>query len=58
MNGDKPCHLCLAASCDNYHCSVFGPTNPNRLYGWTGMIDPTGQNGGPVVDNSESPPYT
>jgi phospholipase C len=40
---DLPFHYALADSftiCDNYHCSVFGPTNPNRLYGWTGMIDP------------------
>jgi hypothetical protein len=27
---------------DAYHCSVMGPTNPNRLYLMTGMIDPTG----------------
>jgi phospholipase C len=38
--------------CDNYHCSVFGPTNPNRLYMWTGMIDPQGGYGGPVIDNT------
>jgi phospholipase C len=58
---DLPFHYALADAftiCDNYHCPVFGPTNPNRLYGWTGMIDPTGQNGGPVVDNSEAVPYT
>ncbi|MFI0470189.1 phosphocholine-specific phospholipase C [Saccharopolyspora sp. 5N102] len=24
--------------CDAYHCSVFGSTNPNRLYLWTGMV--------------------
>ncbi|MBW8481321.1 phosphocholine-specific phospholipase C [Actinomadura parmotrematis] len=24
--------------CDAYHCSVFGPTNPNRTYHWTGTI--------------------
>jgi phospholipase C len=39
--------------CDAYFCSVFGPTNPNRLYLWTGMIDPNGTGGGPVIDNSE-----
>jgi phospholipase C len=38
--------------CDNYHCSVLGPTNPNRLHMWTGMIDPAGTGGGPVIDNS------
>jgi len=44
--------------CDAYHCSVVGPTNPNRLYLWSGMIDPNGTGGGPVIDNSETPAYT
>ncbi|HLH53667.1 MAG TPA: phospholipase C, phosphocholine-specific [Verrucomicrobiae bacterium] len=39
--------------CDDYFCSVLGPTNPNRLYTMTGMIDPNGTGGGPVIDNSE-----
>jgi phospholipase C len=39
--------------CDEYFCSVLGPTNPNRLYTMTGMIDPNGTGGGPVIDNSE-----
>ncbi|HWF34263.1 MAG TPA: alkaline phosphatase family protein [Solirubrobacteraceae bacterium] len=58
---DIPYHYALADAftiCDGYHCSVMGPTNPNRLYSMTGMIDPTGQHGGPVVDNAETPPYT
>jgi phospholipase C len=58
---DLPFHYALADAftiCDNCHCSVLGPTNPNRLYGWTGSIDPDGKNGGPVVDNSEYVPYT
>jgi phospholipase C len=38
--------------CDHYFCSVLGPTNPNRLYMWTGTIDPGGTGGGPVTDNS------
>ena len=38
--------------CDEYHCSAIGPTYPNRLYLMTGMIDPTGQWGGPALDNS------
>ena len=29
--------------CDNYHCSVFGPTHPNRLYAWSGTLDPAGE---------------
>jgi phospholipase C len=58
---DLPFHYALADAftiCDGYYCSVLAPTNPNRLYGWTGTIDADGKNGGPVVDNSESPPYT
>ena len=53
---DLPFHYGLADAftiCDQYFCSVQGPTNPNRLYQWTGMIDPNGTGGGPVIDNSE-----
>ncbi|MEO8656893.1 MAG: phospholipase C, phosphocholine-specific [Bryobacteraceae bacterium] len=39
--------------CDSYHCSFNGPTNPNRLYLMTGMIDPNGVNGGPATNNNE-----
>lgn len=39
--------------CDAYFCSMLGPTNPNRLYTMTGMIDPNGTGGGPVIDNNE-----
>ncbi len=39
--------------CDSFFCSVLGPTNPNRLYCMTGMIDPNGTGGGPVIDNNE-----
>jgi phospholipase C len=35
--------------CDSYHCSVIGPTMPNRLYAFSATIDPAGTNGGPVV---------
>jgi phospholipase C len=52
---DIPFHWELARSftiCDNYHCSVLGPTNPNRLHMFTGMIDPNGTGGGPIIDNS------
>lgn len=52
---DIPFHWALAAAftvCDAYHCSVLGPTNPNRLYMWSGMIDPNGTGGGPVTDDS------
>jgi phospholipase C len=52
---DIPFHWALAQAftlCDNYHCSVLGPTNPNRLYLWSGMLDPSGTGGGPVTDDS------
>src|SRR6202008_2033017 len=35
--------------CDNYFCSVIGPTDPNRLYTMAASIDPDGQNGGPIL---------
>ncbi len=38
---------------DNFHCSVMGPTNPNRLYLMSGTIDPMSSGGGPVTDNTE-----
>jgi phospholipase C len=52
---DIPFQWALARAftiCDHYHCSVLGPTNPNRLYMWTGMIDPAGTAGGPVIDDT------
>jgi phospholipase C len=54
---DIPFHFALADAftiCDQYFSSIQGPTNPNRLYLWTGMIDPHGTGGGPVTDNSEA----
>lgn len=35
--------------CDNYFCSVMGPTDPNRLYSMAASLDPDGKNGGPVL---------
>jgi len=35
--------------CDNYFCSVMGPTDPNRLYSMAASIDPDGKNGGPLL---------
>jgi phospholipase C len=41
--------------CDNYHCSVMGPTVPNRLYSMSATIDPDGRlGGGPVISNPSS----
>jgi phospholipase C len=51
---DLPFHYALADAftvCDNYFCSVFGPTHPNRVMAISGTIDPDGLLGGPVVDN-------
>jgi phospholipase C len=52
---DVPFYRALADAftiCDNYFCSVFGPTHPNRLYSMSATIDPGGKAGGPIVDNS------
>jgi phospholipase C len=51
---DLPFYYALADAftiCDGYHCSVFGPTHPNRFYLMSGMIDPAGLYGGPAIDN-------
>jgi len=39
---------------DGYHCSVMGPTGPNRLHALSGTIDPEGHHGGPVFTNEAS----
>jgi phospholipase C len=42
--------------CDRYHCSVLGPTDPNRLMWMSGSIGATGldgqgnPNGGPILE--------
>ena len=55
---DIPFYYALARAftlCDHYHCSVLGPTHPNRLMQMTGTLDPTGAHGGPVlVTNSDN----
>ncbi len=51
---DIPFQFALAEAftiCDAYHCSVFGPTWPNRMYWMTGTIDPEGSGGGPIIRN-------
>ena len=51
---DIPYHYALADAftiCDQYHCSLIGPTTPNRLFQWTGTINAQGDNGGPAIDN-------
>jgi len=41
--------------CDGYHCSILGPTHPNRLMANSGTIDPAGLQGGPVTDTNPTP---
>jgi phospholipase C len=36
--------------CDGYHCSVLGPTDPNRVMSISATIDPAGVAGGPVLE--------
>ncbi len=51
---DLPYYYALADAftiCDNYFCSVIGPTDPNRLYTVAASIDPDGKNGGPLIES-------
>ncbi|MDT4982305.1 MAG: phospholipase [Pseudonocardiales bacterium] len=53
---DIPFHYALADAftvCDAYHCSLVGPTDPNRYYMWTGSTGGAGTGGGPVIANDE-----
>ena len=53
---DIPFQFALAEAftiCDAYHCSVMGPTWPNRMYWMTGTIDADGEDGGPMISNDE-----
>ncbi|GAA1876640.1 phosphocholine-specific phospholipase C [Lapillicoccus jejuensis] len=56
QRGDLPFQAALADAftvCDAYHCSLLGPTDPNRYYLWTGWVGNDGRGGGPVIDNAE-----
>ena len=49
---DLPFYYALADAftiCDNYFCSVIGPTDPNRLYSVAASVDPDGTHGGPLL---------
>src|SRR5713226_872093 len=49
---DLPFYYAVADAftiCDNYFCSVIGPSDPNRLYTVAASIDPDGKNGGPLI---------
>jgi len=57
---DIPFYYALAEAftiCDNYYCSVLGPTHPNRLYSMSASIDPEGLNGGPLVETLSPPKF-
>ncbi|MFI7602894.1 phosphocholine-specific phospholipase C [Actinoplanes sp. NPDC049681] len=54
---DLPYQYALADAftvCDNYHCSLLGPTDPNRYHMWTGWVGNDGTGGGPVITNAEA----
>ena len=57
-SSDIPFYYELAKNftiCDGYHCSVLGPTHPNRLLQMSGTLDPAGAHGGPIlVTNSDN----
>jgi phospholipase C len=36
--------------CDGYHCSVIGPTDPNRIMSMSATLDPAGAKGGPLLE--------
>jgi phospholipase C len=53
-DADLPFNRALARAftfCDQYFCSIKGPTCPNRLFHWSGTIDPHGLAGGPAYFN-------
>jgi phospholipase C len=54
---DLPFYYAVADAftiCDNYCCSVIGPSDPNRIYTVAASIDPAGQNGGPLLQTLSS----
>ncbi|MCV7197822.1 phospholipase C [Mycobacterium angelicum] len=56
---DLPVHFMLADTftvCDKYHCSVLGPTFPNRLYWLSAWLDPDGTDGGPLLETLTNSP--
>ncbi len=65
---DIPYHFALADAftvCDAYYCSLMGPTNPNRMYLWSGCVGNVnylgsggtdGFGAGPVVVNGGGGP--
>jgi phospholipase C len=57
---DLPFYYALADAFtigDGYHCSVMGPTHPNRLHALSGTLDPAGEAGGPVIVTNSKPEH-
>ncbi|HSI51272.1 MAG TPA: phospholipase C, phosphocholine-specific [Ideonella sp.] len=57
QRADIPYHYALADAftvCDAYHCSLLGPTDPNRYHLWSGWVGNDGAAGGPVITNAEA----
>ena len=51
---DIPFQFALAEAftiCDQYFCSLMGPTDPNRVYHWTGSVNPPGNPVEALIDN-------
>ncbi len=59
---DLPFYYALADAftvCDAYHCSIFGPTNPNRMHMFAGTSGLTvGDGGAQAVDNKDDGNWT
>jgi phospholipase C len=58
---DLPLHFALADAFtvgDAYHCSMMGPTNPNRCYLWTGCIGNVSYLGSAGTDGMGAGPIT
>jgi phospholipase C len=58
---DIPYHCALADAFtvgDAYHCSIMGPTNPNRCYLWTGCVGNVNYLGNAGTDGLGAGPIT
>jgi phospholipase C len=58
---DLPYHYALADAFtvgDAYHCSIMGPTNPNRMYLWSGCIGNVNYLGSGGTDGHGAGPAT
>lgn len=54
---DLPFYYAVAGAftiCDEYFCSVIGPTDPNRLYTMSATLDPNGTHGGPLLQTLDT----